>query len=169
MHFLTNLATALVLPVFFLAEPYPPLATVTYNAAGSTPIVSAGATFKCTPTAVWDGDGPIWCAEGPKVRIAGVAAREMDGSCSRNHPCPLVSGVEARNRLVRLFGGPKGTLSTGHVKVRSEPMQCVSDGSARGSRTAAWCYSPVFGDLSCAVVRMGGAMRWPRHWRDHQC
>jgi len=43
-------------------------------------IVRTGQTFTCTPTAVWDGDGPVWCAEGPKVRIAGVAAREMDGT-----------------------------------------------------------------------------------------
>lgn len=30
-------------------------------------IVPAGRTFQCTPGAVWDGDGPVWCAEGPKV------------------------------------------------------------------------------------------------------
>jgi endonuclease YncB( thermonuclease family) len=35
----------------------------------------AGAAFTCTPVRVWDGDGPIWCAEGPKVRLAGIAAR----------------------------------------------------------------------------------------------
>lgn len=168
MHFLNKLAIAMVLPAFIPA-PFPPLATVTFARAESTPIVSDGDTFTCTPTAVWDGDGPIWCAEGPKVRIAGVAAREMDGSCRAHHPCPSVSAIEARDRLVQLLGGPKGKLPTGHVKVRSGPMQCVSDGSARGSRTAAWCHSPVFGDLSCAVVGAGGAMRWQRHWGNHKC
>lgn len=169
MHFVIKLSIALVLPAFVAPEPFPPLATVTYTAAVPAPIVPIGETFACTPTAVWDGDGPIWCAEGPKVRIAGVAAREMDGSCRSNHPCPSVGALEARDRLVRILGGPRGTLSTGHVKVRSGPMQCVSDGSARGSRTAAWCHSPVFGDLSCAVVRAGGAMRWPRYWKARQC
>lgn len=169
MHFLTKFSIALVLPAFVPAEPYPPLATVTYTVADSTPIVSAGARFTCTPTAVWDGDGPIWCAEGPRIRIAGVAAREMDGSCRPNHPCPSVSGIDARDRLVALLGGPGGKLSTGHVKVRSASMQCVSDGSGKGSRTAAWCHSSAFGDLSCAVVRLGGAVRWPRYWRDHRC
>lgn len=43
----------------------------------------AGVSFSCTPIAVWDGDGPIWCAEGPRIRLAGVAAREIDGSCRR--------------------------------------------------------------------------------------
>jgi endonuclease YncB( thermonuclease family) len=44
-------------------------------------IVPAGQTFQCTPTRVWDGDGPIWCGEGPRIRLSGIAAREMDGSC----------------------------------------------------------------------------------------
>jgi endonuclease YncB( thermonuclease family) len=132
-------------------------------------VITSGQTFTCTPTAVWDGDGPVWCAEGPRIRIAGVAAREIDGTCNRNQPCPSVGGVEARDRLVRLFGGAKGTLGTGHIVVRSAPMACRSDGSAGGNRTAAWCVSPAFGDLSCAVIREGGAVRWQRYWRSHQC
>lgn len=132
-------------------------------------VVPAGRTFTCTPTAVWDGDGPIWCAEGPKVRIAGVAAREMDGTCRPNQPCPNVSAVDARDRLVRLLGGARGTLPDGHIAVRAATMTCLSDGPAGGSRTAAWCRSPAFGDLSCAVVRAGGSVRWTRFWRGHLC
>lgn len=132
-------------------------------------IVAAGATFTCTPVAVWDGDGPVWCAEGPKIRIAGIAAREMDGTCKPNQPCPSVDAIDARDRLVNLFGGPRGTLPNGHIKVRAAAMTCVSEGSAGGARTAAWCRSPAFGDLSCAVVREGGAVRWARYWRDHRC
>ena len=48
-------------------------------ATASVPLVKAGQTFTCTPTHVWDGDGPIWCEEGPRLRLAGIAAREMDG------------------------------------------------------------------------------------------
>jgi endonuclease YncB( thermonuclease family) len=132
-------------------------------------IVPAGQTFRCTPTAVWDGDGPIWCAEGPKVRIAGVAAREIDGTCNANQPCPTVGGLEARDRLVKILNGQRGTRPEGHIVVRSATMTCRSDGSAGGSRTAAWCTSPAFGDLSCAVVRAGGAVQWPRYWRKHRC
>jgi endonuclease YncB( thermonuclease family) len=132
-------------------------------------VVPGGQTFACTPTAVWDGDGPIWCAEGPRVRIAGVAAREMDGTCRSNQPCPSVGAVDARDRLVRLLGGKRGVRPEGHILVSSATMTCVSDGSAGGSRTAAWCRSPVFGDLSCAVIRAGGAVRWARYWRDHRC
>jgi endonuclease YncB( thermonuclease family) len=137
--------------------------------SAAAPVVSTGRSFTCTPTAVWDGDGPIWCAEGPKIRIAGVAARETDGTCRANQPCPAVDAREARDRLVRLLGGPRGSLPTGHIKVRSAPMRCLSDGPAGGSRTAAWCISPAFGDLSCAVVEAGGAVTWPRYWRNHRC
>jgi endonuclease YncB( thermonuclease family) len=169
MRFLTKFAIALVLPAFVPAEPFPPLATLTYKADGRTTVVPTGLTFNCTPIAVYDGDGPVWCAEGPKIRIAGVAAREMDGTCRQNQPCPPVGAMDARDRLVRMFGGSKGQLETGHIVVRSATMTCVSEGSAGGSRTAAWCNSPVFGDLSCAVVRSGGAIQWPRYWRDHRC
>lgn len=56
------------------------------------PVISALALFMCTPVAVYDGDGPIWCAEGPHVRISGIAAREMDDACRPGHPCPDASG-----------------------------------------------------------------------------
>jgi endonuclease YncB( thermonuclease family) len=54
-------------------------------------IASRGSTFGCTPTRVWDGDGPIWCAEGPRIRLSGIAAREMDGICRPNQSLP--SGI----------------------------------------------------------------------------
>jgi endonuclease YncB( thermonuclease family) len=38
----------------------------------------SGQHFTCTPTRVWDGHGPIWCAEGPRIRLAGIAASEID-------------------------------------------------------------------------------------------
>lgn len=132
-------------------------------------VITAGVLFSCTPVAVWDGDGPIWCAEGPKIRIAGVAAREIDESCRANQPCPSVGGVEARDRLAHIFGGSRGKLRTGHVKVRSPTMTCRSNGSAGGKRTAAWCTSPDFGDLSCAAIKTGGAVRWQRYWGNHRC
>lgn len=125
--------------------------------------VVAGATFSCTPIAVWDGDGPIWCAEGPKVRLGGIAAREMDGTCRKGHPCPLASATAARDALVRLLGGPRGRLRTGHIAVRASTMTYLSHGSARGARTAALCSLPGVGDLSCAMVhsdrRAVGALR----------
>jgi endonuclease YncB( thermonuclease family) len=132
-------------------------------------VISAGTSFTCTPIRVWDGDGPIWCAEGPKIRLAGIAAREIDGKCNPGHPCPKAAGITARNHLVRLLGGSKGTTSTGHVIVRAPALRCRSDGEGKGSRTAAWCVSSSVGDLSCAMVKSGYALKWDRYWGGRAC
>lgn len=132
-------------------------------------VVAAGASFPCTPTRVWDGDGPVWCAEGPRLRIAGIAARESDGTCRQNQPCPSASAESARDALVRTVGSAKGKSREGHVTVIGPTMSCVSLGGAGGRRTAAWCRSPKGGDVSCAMVRSGTALKWPRYWREHRC
>ena len=121
--------------------------------------IPAGTTFKCTPTRVWDGDGPIWCAEGPRVRLAGIAAREMDGTCSTGHPCPAASAEAARDGLVRLVGKPTGRSREGHVLVRGLPLTCHSTGSARRGSVGAWCLTSRGTDLSCAIIRSGLAKK----------
>jgi endonuclease YncB( thermonuclease family) len=132
-------------------------------------IVPAGQTFDCTPTRVWDGDGPVWCAEGPRIRLSGIAAREIDGSCRDNQPCPAAGAEEARDALVRLVGRPTGKSREGHVLVDGPTMHCLSIGGGGGSRTAAWCISPVGGNLSCAMVGGGWALSWDRYWSKHRC
>lgn len=136
---------------------------------GERQIEQAGDTFTCTPTRVWDGDGPIWCQEGPRIRLSGIAAREMDGSCRPGHPCPSASAEAAREALALLVGEVTGTAPEGHLLVRGPSLACISDGSAGGSRTAAWCVSPVNGDLSCAMVASGTVARWDRYWRGRRC
>jgi endonuclease YncB( thermonuclease family) len=132
-------------------------------------IVASGQTFTCTPTHVWDGDGPVWCAEGPHLRIAGAAAREMDGTCRTNQPCPAASAIEARDALVQLMGGARGTISTGHVMVRGPRLTCRSEGGAGGNWTAAWCRLPSGVDLSCAMIKTGTVLRWDRYWKGPAC
>ncbi len=132
-------------------------------------VIPSGQSFQCTPVRVWDGDGPIWCAEGPHVRLSGIAARELDGSCSVGHPCPDADPVAARNALVRLIGKPTGQSREGHVLVSGPAMMCRSDGGAGGNRTAAFCVSPQSGDVSCNMVTGGWAAIWPKYWRRHKC
>ena len=131
-------------------------------------IVSAGQAFTCTPTRVWDGDGPIWCAEGPRIRLSGIAARETDGTCRDGQPCPKVSAEESRDALVQLVGEPVGRTAQGHILVRGPAMRCVSDGGSY-EPTTAWCVSPKGGDLNCAMVRSGFALHWERFWKSHRC
>lgn len=139
----------------------------TANQSDNAP--QAGSAFTCTPIRVWDGDGPIWCREGPRIRLAGIAAREIDGTCRAGHPCPTASAEAAREALARLLGRVTGTAPEGHLLVSGPALACRSDGSAGGNRTAAWCVSPVHGDLSCAMVASGMALRWDRHWGRHRC
>src|SRR3546814_11542766 len=83
------------------------------------PVVPAGQTFLCTPTRVWDGDGPVWCAEGPRIRLAGIAARESDGTCRSNQPCPDAPAQAARDAL--------------RSAERRVGQECVSTGRSRWS------------------------------------
>ncbi|WP_249403901.1 hypothetical protein [Sphingomonas sp. CFBP 13720] len=131
--------------------------------------IPAGRPFMCTPTRVWDGDGPVWCREGPRLRLAGIAAREHDGTCRSNQPCPKASANGARDALVRLLGKPVSRSRQGHVLVSGPTLRCVSNGGAGRGRTGAWCVSPTRGDVSCAMVATGTVLRWQRYWRRHQC
>lgn len=136
---------------------------------GAVNFVPSGQAFTCTPVRVWDGDGPVWCAEGPRIRLAGIAAREIDGTCRANQPCPRTNAEQARDQLVSFVGSRVGWSSEGHALVSGPPMRCVSVGNGKGDRTAAWCVSPKGGDLSCAMVRVGAALRWERYWSNHRC
>ena len=114
------------------------------------------------PVRVWDGDGPLWCAEGPKMRLARIAAREMDGTCRLGHPCPTASAESARDALVALVGTPTGKSAQGHVLVRGPRLRCVSDGLGKADRTAAWCTLSDGRSLSAAMVETGTVVRWGR-------
>ena len=110
-----------------------------------------------------------WTRAEVKRRLAGIAAREMDGTCRTNQPCPDASAIEARDALVDLLGGPRGTISTGHVVVRGPRLTCRSEGSAGGNRTAAWCRLPSGADLSCSMIQTRTVLRWDRYWKGPAC
>lgn len=137
---------------------------------------AAGASFTCTPAAIWDGD-TFTCADGRKVRVAAIAAREVkrvngrmvDAGCSSGHPCPTASGLVARNGLADLFGGARGVGPNGHLLVSGAPLRCTSNGSAGRDRIGAWCRTPAGTDVSCAMVRQGYALRWARYGGDRVC
>ena len=123
----------------------------------------------CTAVSVWDGDGPVACREGWKLRLHGVAAREIDGTCRPGHPCPSASGIAARDALGALLGTAAGTTRDGHVLLRRpHPMRCTITGGSYG-RLTGWCRLADGRDLSCAMVASGTALRWARHWGAHRC
>jgi endonuclease YncB( thermonuclease family) len=147
-------------PLFASAEP--PAALL------STARAPAIVGERCTAVAVYDGDGPVWCEEGWKLRISGIAAREMDETCKPDHPCPAASGASARDALVEILGGATGSLSTGHRTIRPIALTCQMTGTSHDRRTA-FCTLPDGTDLSCAMVASGTAVRWDKFWKRHRC
>ncbi|MFV0622642.1 thermonuclease family protein [Sphingomonas sp. ac-8] len=118
-----------------------------------TDTASAAGVFECHVTSVYDGDGPIHCAEGPKIRLSAIAAREMDGSCRPGHPCPTASAGEAKAALERLALG--------------QTLRCERTGTSY-DRVTAWCWRPDGIQLNCAMVEGGYAARWARYDVDHR-
>lgn len=122
------------------------------------PIPPRGTEFTCTAIAVWDGDGPIWCAEGPRIRLAGINARELDGSCRKGARCVAASGIAARDALVELLGGAKGVMRSGHIQIKAVRLACRSLGPDRFRRTLAQCLNRTLA-LGSALIRMGVVSR----------
>ncbi len=52
------------------------------------------------------------------------------------------SATQPTATLAEVIGRPAGRSSKEHTLVNGPAMRCISEGSAGGSRTAAWCRSP---------------------------
>lgn len=107
--------------------------------------------FSCTVTGVHDGDGPIYCTDGTKIRLHAIAAREIDGSCRPGHPCPAASAESARAALRSLALG--------------QTLSCVATGTSY-DRVTAICDREDGRELNCEMVRQGYAERWNRFARE---
>ncbi len=118
-------------------------------------IIVSPPAFFCTVTRVHDGDGPLWCAEGPKVRIAGVQAPDFrSAEPCRQHRASYVCSDRAARASQR-------TVSA-LVLRRRLTCQAIEPSYAR---IVARCRLPDGRDLSCAVIMAGAAARWDRYWR----
>jgi endonuclease YncB( thermonuclease family) len=135
----------------------------------------ATGTFTCVPKWVHDGD-TFTCMDMTRVRVAGINAREVewdgkrmnDKGCNSNAPCPTVDAITARDRLVALLGKATETDSNGNVHVTGPALQCEANGTTY-NRVAAFCRSPVSGDISCAMVASGAGAVWDRFWNQRRC
>lgn len=103
--------------------------------------------FTCRVARINDGD-TLRCADGTRVRLNAVAARETDGSCSPGHPCPPASAEAATAELARLASG--------------QVLQCRQTGTSY-DRKAAICVNESGVEINCAMVRSGTALVWPRY------
>lgn len=118
-------------------------------------VAAPAAPFTCTVTRVHDGDGPLWCSNGIKVRIAGVQAPDFENAqpCRARraeYTCSNVAAERSRRIVERL------TLH--------RTMRCQATGKSY-SRVVARCMLPDGRSLSCAVLAAGAAVRWESYWR----
>jgi endonuclease YncB( thermonuclease family) len=143
-------------------DPSPQIGTDDGSPAGrpaNGDIVIGSSSFECTVSSVTDGD-TFRCAETGgdgrqiRVRVAGVAARERDGTCAPGHPCPSASAEAATNEMERLVAG--------------QVLNCRANGTTYG-RIAAFCQRRDGVDVNCAMVASGTALRWERYWNGHRC
>lgn len=107
--------------------------------------------FTCRVARITDGD-TLRCADGTRVRLNAVAARETDGSCSPGQPCPPASAAAATAELARLASG--------------QVLQCRQTGTS-SRRKVAICVNEAGAEINCAMVRSGTALVWPRFAREN--
>ena len=107
-------------------------------------------SFRCKVASVHDGDS-LRCADGTRIRLHAVSAREIDGTCLPGHPCPSASASDARAVLVGL--------------VRNSTITCIPTGRSY-DRVTAICRTDARVEINCAMVRSGTVLIWNRHNRE---
>lgn len=115
-------------------------------------------SFTCEVVRVHDGDGPLWCRSGEKVRVAGVQAPDFTSAepCRARraaYVCDDAAAERARAVATRL------TLSR---RLSCQPVD------RSYSRVVARCTLPDGRSLSCALLAAGAAQRWDRYWRRYK-
>lgn len=120
--------------------------------------LAAAASFSCRVVRVHDGDGPIWCANGMKVRTAGVQAPDFESATpcrtrKTNYVCDDLEAEASRVIVERLVLG--------------RTMTCLPvDRSYK--RIVARCTLPNGSSLTCATIEAGAARKWDKYWRRYK-
>lgn len=114
--------------------------------------------FICEVVKVHDGDGPLWCRNGRKVRVAGIQAPDFTSAqpCRtrrRGYVCNDTRAVASQRVAMRL---------TLRKRLTCQPL----DRSYQ--RVVARCTLPDGRSLSCAMIAAGVATRWDSYWRRYR-
>lgn len=96
----------------------------------------------CTITGVTDAD-TVTCANGQRIRLAGISALERNGSCNSFPDCATMPYAQAKRQVERIA---LGWTYRFRVYGRSG-RRVVAD-------------SP---ELRCAILRSGAAVTWRRY------
>jgi endonuclease YncB( thermonuclease family) len=105
--------------------------------------------FLCLVASVTDGD-TLRCADGTRVRLAGIDAPEMPGHCAKWRQCTPGDPFAAKQALARVAGG--------------KALQCEKLGASY-NRVLATCRIAGF-EPACYMVTHGYAVRrYSESWR----
>lgn len=120
--------------------------------------VATGQNFTCDVVRVHDGDGPLTCSSGVKVRIAGVQAPDFeDAEPCRTGKAAYVCDDRRAREARRITAG----LTLG------KRLTCTAVDRS-WNRVVARCWLPDNRSLSCAVIANGAAWRWDAYWRRYR-
>jgi len=121
--------------------------------------------FICAALAIHDVDGPIRCHNGIEIRLAGIGATEMDGTCRPNQPCIPGDPREQRRVMAQVMGAEierEDAEDNGSVWFKQPVgLACEQVGKSY-RRVVAYCAAPYGRDLSCEAIRAGIAARWAK-------
>lgn len=114
--------------------------------------------FICEVVRVHDGDGPLWCRSGEKVRIAGIQAPDYEAAAPCRRPV-----AQQRNYLCDNQAADRSKRIVSALTLRQR-LTCQPVGTSY-ARIVARCTLPDGRSLSCAVIASGAAVRWDQYWR----
>lgn len=120
-----------------VGQPVPEAKTSTQK----RPTASVGSTFSCSVATITDGD-TLRCADGTRVRIAGIDAPEMT-PCAQGRQCTPGDAAASKRALAAMAAG--------------RTLSCQRVGTSY-KRAVAFCSAGGV-DLSCAQVQSGHAVR----------
>lgn len=105
------------------------------------------AAFICLVSAAVDSD-TLRCADGTRVRLASINARESDGSCRRGMVCPIMPPARAKAIVTRMVLGKR--------------LTCIPRGRS-WSRIVGDCRFQNGRSVSCDIAATGAAA-WEPTW-----
>lgn len=105
----------------------------------------------CLVAAAVDGD-TLRCADGTRLRIAGIEANERNSTCHIER-CPAMLYAQAKRVVWAMTVG--------------KTLRCVPLGRSY-KRIVARCTFADGRDLRCAVVASGAAVHWPVYVRRYR-
>lgn len=105
------------------------------------------APFLCLVVSVTDAD-TVRCADGTRVRLAAINARESDGSCRRGMVCPIMPPARAKAIVSAMVLGKR--------------LTCIPRGKS-WSRIVSDCRFQNGRRVSCDIAATGAAA-WEPTW-----